>query len=482
MMTRRRRSSRPKCRAWITILAASAALLACSSATDTAARANEEAQAALSANDLVGARDALLRATQVRDDVADYWKALGETQAALRQLPDAYYAYSRAVELDRTDVRTLQALSEVALLTGHADEAIRYADQLELLVPDTLSAPTVRGYVALKQGRYDEALRQAATVLSRNPDDPNGIILKARALDGTGESARAAAMLEDLLKTQRTNQGALASLLYIYQGQEDRVGVMRTRARMAALEPGNPEAALAYARSLYEAGHGEEARALTRQLAGTDLPPPLLAELLKLWLRHAPPNIGIGDAEMLARELTAPDQRLELARFFVAAGAPANARSLLEPAARQPVTSRNANGVAVYAQALDQEGRSEEAKTLFDAVLAFDPTNVLALRGRGDLYLDEGQLERALADIRRLTAEAPSSPEDRLRLADIYLKKGQVQLAEKTYWDAFNDIKADPLLYTRLKAFLAKQGSSDALATLDRRYRQQKIELARAED
>ena len=463
-------------------LALSAGLLACSSAADTAARANEEAQAALAANDLVGARDALVRATQARDDVADYWKLLGQTQLALRQFPDAYYAYSRAVELDRTDVRTLQTLSEVALLTGHAEEAMRYADQLELLVPDTLSAPTVRGYVALKLGRYDEALRQAATVLSRKPDDPNGLILKARALDGSGQSERAAAMLEELLGTERTDQGALASLLYIYQGQEDLDGVMRTRARMAALDPDNSQAALAYARSLYEAGHGDQARALTRKLARTDLPPALLGELLKLWLRHAPPDVGVGDAQALSRELTAPPQKLELARFFVAAGAPANARLLLAPAARQPVTSRNADQVAVYAQALDQDGQSAQAKALFDAVLAFDPTNVMALRGRSDLYLAEGQLERSLADIRRLTAEAPSSPEDRLRLADVYLKKGQVRLAEKTYWDAFNDIKAEPMLYTRLKAFLAKQGSSDALATLDRRYRQQKIEFARAED
>lgn len=473
---------RSRRRALIAILAGSLGLLACSSAADVAARANDEAQAALASNDLVGARNALLRATQAKDDVAGYWISLGDAQAALRQYADAFYAYSRAIELDRTNVRTLQALSEIALLTGRVADAARYADQLELLVPGTLSAPTVRGYVALKQGRYDEALRQADSVLSRSPDDPNGLILKARALDGSGQSPRAAALLEGLLTKQPTNQGALASLLYIYQGQEDAAGVLRTRARMAKLEPNNPETSLAYAQALYGAGRNQDAMALTRKLARTDLPADALAEILKLWLRHEPPNIGINEAEALARDLSGPAQRLELAQFFVAAGAPAKARVLIGPTARLPITAENANSVAVYAQALYEEGQGAKTKELLDAVLAFDPTNVLALRGRGDFYLVHRQFEQALSDIRQLTAEAPSSPEDRLRLADVYVAKGQSQLAEKTYWEAFNDIKADPMLYTRLKAFLAKQGSSDALATLDRRYRQQKIELAQAGD
>lgn len=471
-----------KRRALIAALVGSMALLACSSAAETAVRADEEAQAALAVNDLVGARDALMRATRARDDVAEYWASLGQTQGALGQFADAYYAYSRAVELDRTDVRTLQALSELALLTGRIDEATRYADQLEMLAPGTLSPPTVKGYVALRQGRYNEALRQADVVLSRNPDDTNGMILKARALDGSGQSQRAIAMLEQLQETQQTDEGVLKSLLYVYQGQEDAAGVLRTRARLAALQPDNSAAALSYARGLYEANRDAEARALTRKLARTDLPSDQLAEVLELWLCHEPSSIGVGEAQALARDVTAPEQRLEVAKFLVAAGAPANARALIGSAEQLPVTSGNANWNAVYAQALLADGKAEAAKERLDAVLAFDATNVLALRGRGDFYVSRGDLEAALSDIRQLTAEAPLSAEDRVRLAEVYVRKGQVQLAQKTYWDAFNDIKGNRILYTRLKAFLRQNGSSDALAMLDRRYREQKIELARAED
>ena len=62
-----------------------------------------EYQAAAAANDLVGARKALLELVGAKDDVADYWVELGKVQASMGSYGDAYYAFTRAYELDRSN-------------------------------------------------------------------------------------------------------------------------------------------------------------------------------------------------------------------------------------------------------------------------------------------------------------------------------------------------------------------------------------------
>src|SRR6476620_5025110 len=76
---------------------------ACNSADSRASAALGEYQSAAAANDLLGSRQALLKLVRAKDDVADYWAELGKVQAALGSYNDAYYAFTRAYELDRSD-------------------------------------------------------------------------------------------------------------------------------------------------------------------------------------------------------------------------------------------------------------------------------------------------------------------------------------------------------------------------------------------
>src|SRR5438309_10778840 len=107
----------------------SAACLAsgCSSSDARARDALSAYQSAAAANDLAGARKALLQLVQAKDDVADYWVELGKLQASTGDVNDAYYAFTRAYELDRGNAGILRAITELALRSGDITRAQSHA-------------------------------------------------------------------------------------------------------------------------------------------------------------------------------------------------------------------------------------------------------------------------------------------------------------------------------------------------------------------
>src|SRR5437868_15269299 len=90
-------------------LSASILLTGCGSAESRAQTAHSEYRAAAASNDMIGARRALLRLVQAKDDVPEYWADLGKIQAALGEYGDAYYSFTRAYELDRSNVELVRA-------------------------------------------------------------------------------------------------------------------------------------------------------------------------------------------------------------------------------------------------------------------------------------------------------------------------------------------------------------------------------------
>src|SRR5438067_9291931 len=115
----------------------SAALLSagCSSSDARARDALGAYQAAAAANDLPTARRALLKLVQAKDDVPDYWVELGKLNATMGNFGDAYYAFSRAYELDRTNLDILRAVTQLALRAGDLPSALSHAEELEVLAP-----------------------------------------------------------------------------------------------------------------------------------------------------------------------------------------------------------------------------------------------------------------------------------------------------------------------------------------------------------
>src|SRR6476620_2688052 len=189
---------------------------ACGSSDSRAARLLQDYQTAAATNDVAGARQALLKLVSVKEDVPDYWVELGRLEQATGSYGEAYYAFTRAYELNRGDPNVLQAVTELALRTGDLDRAERHAHELEIVSPGNPWIKLTEGWAAVKEGRYDDALRSSDQMLENSPNDPSAIGLKARSLISLHRDAEAEALLTKEVQNQPSDIGSALMLASFY--------------------------------------------------------------------------------------------------------------------------------------------------------------------------------------------------------------------------------------------------------------------------
>src|SRR5437763_1847643 len=220
--------------AWLSV---AVALAGCSSSDSRARAALGEYQAATAANDLPGARKALLELVRAKDDVADYWAELGKVQAAMGSYSDAYYAFTRAYELNRQDPGLVRALTELALRSGDLTQAQARAEELEILSPGDPWTKLVKGYAAFSELHFDEAVAVSDSILATSPFDPSATILKARALFSMQREDDAIDLLNKQIQAQPSDAGSMALLAGIYERQDNWPKVAELAQHLQSLQP-----------------------------------------------------------------------------------------------------------------------------------------------------------------------------------------------------------------------------------------------------
>jgi tetratricopeptide (TPR) repeat protein len=452
----------------------SAACLAsgCSSSDARARDALSAYQSAAAANDLTGARRALLQLVQAKDDVPDYWVELGKLEASMGSYSDAYYAFSRAYELDRSNVDVLRAVTQLALRAGDLPSALRHAEELEVLSPGDPWPKLTKGWAAASELHFDQAVTAADAILATSPYDPSATVLKGRALLGMHRDEEAKELLAKQVEAQPSDIGSLQLLARIYTREGDWPKLFSTAQRMTQLAPDNTDYGLMQVEAGLRAGNVEAARTASRRLLQPDASPAVVSSVLHLWEDHWPSPRRINDARALAGASRLLQSRLVYASFLSRVGSPADAVRLSSAAATLPVNAKNAEANAVLADALARLGNASQAKVRFDAVLSFDPGNASALRGRSELELKLGNTKAAITDAEKLATVLPNSADDRLLLARAYAAAGNIAWVNRTLWSAFQDIPGDEKLFAALQA--TKKSDPDATRELQEEFDHQR--------
>lgn len=216
-------------------LSAACLTAGCNSSDARAQDALGAYQAATASNDLVGARKALLQLVGAKDDVPDYWIELGKLQASMGSYGDAYYAFTRAYELDRSNPDVLRAVTELALRSGDIALAESRARELDIVAPGDPWVKLTDGWAAVSRSRFDRAVAAADSILASSPFDPGATVLKARALLGLNREDEARDLLIKQVAAQPSDTGSLGFLAKIYERHEDWPKVLETAQRLNVL-------------------------------------------------------------------------------------------------------------------------------------------------------------------------------------------------------------------------------------------------------
>lgn len=459
-------------------LSAACLLPGCSSSDARARNALTAYQSAAAANDVDGARRALLQLVRAKDDVPDYWVELGKLEASAGSYSDAYYAFSRAYELDRSNADVLRAVTQLALRAGDLPSALNHAEELEVVAPGDPWPKLTKGWQAISETHFDQALTAADAILANSPYDPSATVLKARALLGLHRNDEAKNLLVKQVASQPSDTGSLQLLARIYTREEDWANLLQVAQPLRQLASADTSYGLMVVEAALRSGKIDIARGASRQLLKPDAAPAVVASVLDLWEDYWPSPARINDARAFAGATTVLQSKLTYARFLSQVGSPGDSMRLASTAASLPVNAANAEANAVLADALWRLGQGADATRRLNAVLAFDPGNATALRSRAELELRLGNSKAAVVDAEKLTTVLPSSAKDRLLLARAYSAAGNPSWTNRTLWSAFQDIPANEKLFAALET--TKKGDPDATRELQEEFDHQRdAQLAR---
>ena len=464
----------------IAATAFSLALSGCNSREAQAQAALDRYEEAAASGDLVASRIALLALVAADDGKPEYWEQLGKVQVELGSFEDAYSAFSRAHELDRSNTEVLGSLAQLALTSGNVEAAEEHAEKLALLQPDHPVIRLTYGFVALKRSNLDEADRQVDPLLEASPREPTANQLKARILVARGKREDAVRLLEAQTSGRPDDAGAWRALMGLQERDQNWTGVQRAAIRLASLKPEDPKPAFTAIDAAFRRNDIRFGLRASERFLRPDASPDDVGSVLTIWADRWKTPAAVDEARKRSR--TAPVQhRLAYATYFNTVGSPDDAVALLGSSEPQwPLTAANMSLNSLIAETLALRGQYREAKRVFDAVLAREPDHVHALRGRINLEIRMGAAKAAITDAQRLVSVSPRSARERLMLARAFAAAGDQRQMDRTLWDAFHEIPGDFLLYEALRAHVVRSGGAEAVARVDAEFRQQQdVVLAR---
>ena len=343
---------------------------------------------------------------------ADYDGALEVLEFARQQNPD--------------DIRVLAGLSTVAEARGDTAGALAYAQQASDKAPNLVSVQVRTAELLLQLGRFPDAIDQADRILATAPNEPNAMGIRAAALLGNGQLARA--------------REVLASIEQIH-GDDPTVQPMLRALRNRVLTAG---------------GEGEQVLAMLR--AAHEREPDSLPVTEELAQKLSQLGQG-GEAINLLRGFVERNQAdaagwVALSRAQLALNSPDSLDRASESLTRALVISpRDADALRQLIEVHMRRGNLNEALALCDRFLELRPNQpeVMYQKARILAARPEGR-ENALAIISEALAVA-DQPEYRGLRGTLYLDQGEFDLARVDFQVVAN---AQPVTTAMLDLALAE--------------------------
>ncbi len=431
-------------------------LAACGSSEQRAEKAAVRADVFYARRDLYSARIEIKRAIGAQDDVPEYWARLARVELADGHYLEAYQAYARVVELDPDNDEAMQTMAELSYSAGSFEDAERLADKILEHQPRSLRMLLVKGAVAASRRQIPKAREIAERMLSIDPTNEGATILLARVINMGGDREPAITLLETSIAKDGESVGKLMALLDLYTGRDDFPRVARSFARLFALQPGNADLRLEYAKLLYERGRPDRALGMLARLSRRHRGDPAIEQrIVDLWTEVGSDRVDVDAVQRFVATTGDASMKVALGHLLLDQKRYADVEAVLRPHVdKGEVSAAKVEADVLYAGALAGLGRSSEALAMVDKVLKFDPSNPRALLMQVRVSVASGDLARALNDAQTLVRDNPGMAEGRVALAGIYVRRNEKILADAAFARAMNELPDNAQMLTAYVDYL----------------------------
>lgn len=372
--------------------------------------------------------------------------------------------YQGALDGDKDYVDARFRLARLMLLTGTPDKA------LEVLAPGLEKHPddprllTIRAACRNRGNDREAALADGERAYKLAPDSEDTIAVLAGLYQSAGRSDDMIAILKAGVARVPTSISLRQTLAQAYLQNRQPGEAEQVLKDIVQLQPTQSVHALQLADYYVASGKFDEAEGTLREtIQRNPTEARLKLALVQLLAQHRGPDAA--ETELKAQIAQYPkllDLQFALAQFYVELRQAAKAEEVLNAIIKEG--SHSQSGVAAknsLAALKVNTGEIPAADKLIAEVLQSNPHDNQALMLRADLELARGDPKGAIADLRAVLRDQPTSAPVIRTLARAHSANGEVAQAEETLRRGIDSNKGDTGIRLDLMDLLARTGKLD---------------------
>jgi tetratricopeptide (TPR) repeat protein len=375
-------------------------------------------------------------AVKLEPQAWDAHELVGAAHAARRAVEEAFTAYSEAVRLNPQAADSLVAMSELSILRGNTEAAIRFAEDARRNRPTSgrMQHALVRALVAHRD--YQRATSELAPLLKAMPDAAPTQLLLAQISLATGNATAARAAFERVLAVEPTSTEAVDGLVRLDAAAKQPAKGVERATKLVRDLPKIADSHYIAGRAHFAANDLERAEASLRQAVAIDqsfIPAYLLL------------------AEVYVRQQKLVEAQQEFERIIKQRPNEVSAHTMV--------------GILLEAQQ-----KSAEARQAYQRALDLDPRAAVAANNLAYMYADEGSnLDVALNLAQTAKAARPDDPDVNDTLGWVYYKRDLPNMARPPLEQSVRSNPEHPLYQLHMGLVYLKLGDKvRARAALER--------------
>jgi len=423
----------------------------------------------------------LVRAAKVIEDVPVNDRtpkmefALGAAYDQLKKLPEAISAYQRSIDMDPSDLHSLESLAQALLTNNQLDEALKQFQALSEADPENAEAIIRVAEIQRRQSKFEAALETVRKARKIDAHSLEAGYNEGLLLDVLGRFDEAATVYAEMVDLTSHANGA-----YTDEEKNNR-SIFLERLGAICLEQNHTDQALAAFQKMIDLGGDPAVRGYQGQVDAyrTAKQYDKAIEISRKAVEANPKNREL--KLMLAGELadhdkgdegfallkgllvnTAEDRTLwiTMSQMHVRLHQWKEAEEALNKA--ETYTTKKEDRVYLIflrGELAERQKHFEPAEVFFRQVLDLDPANALTLNYYGYMLADKStRLTEALKLIRKAVEQEPMNGAYLDSLGWCYFKMGDYELAEDNLRKAVDRDQTDPTVHDHLADLYEKTG------------------------
>jgi tetratricopeptide (TPR) repeat protein len=436
----------------------------------------------LAARNFAKARLEFRNALQLDPNDAESSFLAGRAAEALGNVREAAQLYQGAIQANPRHPRARTQLALIYAYRGVPVKAIELAEAGLTSAPDDPGLLTARGAAHLKLGDTVAARADAEKAARVAPTNENTVALLAGIYTQAGETQRAIELVSNAVQAPGADVSLRQVLAQLYLGADRHPEAVQELRRVIDAEPDQLAHRYRLADVLLQDKHVDAAENALRA-AVARAPNSAEAKLVLANMLAANRSYEVAEAELRRISAASPDNfelRLGLGQFYASRNKLPQAEEVYRQVIKDDGTGPS--GLTArdrLASAYLSLNQLDAAAPLIAEVLKKNPRDNDALFARGSVSLSRGNADAAIADLRAVQRDHPTSVLVQRALARAYLQNDDPTLAEETLRAAVQSRPTDADARLELAQLLVRTGRVDAaLPILEKLASEQTVNLA----